>query len=397
MSNRSDPTPIPVLQIITRFIVGGAQETVMLMADHLNNQPEFDSTYRVDVVSGPQTGAEGSLQEEIRRRGVQLTIVPELLREISPVNDIKAIFKLRRLIQDGNYQIVHTHSSKAGVLGRIAARLAGVPHIVHTVHGWSFHDQMSTNRRRIYVWLEKIGRLWGKHVIVVSTPDIQKGIDEGLGHPEEYHLIRSGVELNRFGHPSVSAGEMKAKLGIPLDAFVVGSVTRLSLQKAPLDLIKAWGAVGRQYPNVWFLIVGDGPLRPEVEAKAAALGISERLVLTGLRRDVPELLNCFDCFVISSKWEGLPRVLPQAMAAGVPIVATDADGTREAIKDQHNGFLVPRGRSDLIAERIEQLIEDENLRDRFVEIGQREAVLFGDLKMVRDIDRFYQEIIGSNN
>ena len=146
-----------ILAPITRLIIGGAQETVMLTADYHANLPEFVGKYEIDVVSGPQTGPEGSLIEEVRRRGTKLMIMSELVREVSPVNDLKAVWKLRQLMIDGKYDIVHTHSSKAGVLGRIAAKWAGVPLVIHTVHGWSYHEHMSASKKSFYVALEKVG------------------------------------------------------------------------------------------------------------------------------------------------------------------------------------------------------------------------------------------------
>lgn len=385
---------IRVLHIITRLIIGGAQENTMLAADHFNNHPDFCDRYAVDVISGPQTGPEGSLQEEIRQRNTKLIIVPELLREISPFNDLRAIFVLRRLIKAGNYDVVHTHSSKAGVLGRLAARLAGVPLIVHTVHGWSFHDQMSPRLRRVYVLLEKVGRWAGHSMIVVAQPDIEKGLAAGIGRSAaEYQVIRSGIELDRFKVSEEKRKKVRAEFQLGVDDLVVGSVIRLSPQKAPLDLIDALVTVGKRYPQTKFLIVGDGPLRPAVEARAAAGGIADRLILTGLRRDVPALLNGMDIFVITSKWEGLPRVLPQAMATRLPIVATEADGSAEAIRSGVNGYLVPRGRSDIVADKISSLIDDRDLRIAMGQAGFDAVPPFGDIEMVRQLDRYYRDLL----
>ena len=236
---------IRVLHIITRLIIGGAQENTMLAADHFNNHPDFCDRYEVDVISGPQTGPEGSLQDDVRQRNTKLIIVPQLLREISPINDLRAIFKLRRLIKEGHYAVVHTHSSKAGVLGRLAARWAGVPLVVHTVHGWSFHDQMSPLLKRVYVLLEKIGRWAGHGMIVVAQRDIEKGLAEGIGRNRaEYRVIRSGIELDRFKVSEEKRKLVRAEFGIGVDDLVIGSVIRLSPQKAPLDLIDALITVG---------------------------------------------------------------------------------------------------------------------------------------------------------
>lgn len=389
--------PIRVLHPITRLIIGGAQENTMLTAERMTHDPAFAGRYAVDVVSGPQTGPEGSLIEEVRERGVALTILPELRREISPANDLRALLTLRHMMRgsDGHprYDIVHTHSSKAGVLGRIAARAASVPLIVHTVHGWSFHDRMAPRRRAVYIGLEKLGASLGHALIVVSPHDIEKGLAVGIGKREDYTLIRSGIELERFGHPQVPPATVRAQLGIPAEALVVGSVTRLSQQKAPLDLVEAFAHIHRARPDAWFLIVGDGSLRAEVEARLHTLGLAERTRLTGLRRDVPELLAAFDLFMLSSLWEGLPRVLPQAMATGLPIVCTQADGSAEAVRDGENGFLAPRGDPAALAAPALRLLNDPALRQQMGEAGRRLAPTFSAAQMVVDIDTLYQRLL----
>ncbi len=385
--------PIPVLHPITRLIIGGAQENTMLTADMHNHDPEFNGRYQVTITSGPQTGSEGSLIEEVRQRNVPLTILPELVREINPIKDITAVFKLRQMMKDGGYTIVHTHSSKAGLLGRWAAKMAGIPIIIHTVHGWSFHDRMSPAKLKLYILLERFGSRFSDAVIVVSPKDIEKGLAQGIGKREEYHLIRSGVELDRFGHPQQPPAEIRAELGIPADALVVGSVTRLSLQKAPLDLVDAFAEIARKRPLTHFIIVGDGPLRPDVEAKIRELGLSDQITLTGLRRDVPELMAAFDIFVLSSLWEGLPRVLPQAMATGLPIVATRADGSAEAVAEGENGFLVQRGQPKALADKVLLLLNDAELREKMGKNGRSRAYTFGARKMVQDIDTLYQKLL----
>jgi glycosyltransferase involved in cell wall biosynthesis len=388
---------IRVLHPITRLIIGGAQENTMLTAELMNHADPYRGRYQVEVVSGPQTGPEGSLIEEVRARQVKLTIMPEMVRQISPANDGKALLQLRAMMRgaDGKpaYEIIHTHSSKAGVLGRLAAKWAGVPVIVHTVHGWSFHDRMSPRKKALYVLLEKIGDRVGDAMIVVSPKDIDKGLAEGISRRERYTLIRSGIEMDRFGKPHLAREEMRRQLEIPTGALVVGSVTRLSAQKAPLDLVDAFAEVSRTHPDVYFIVVGDGPLRAEVEAALQAQGIAERTILTGLRRDVPELMATFDVFVLTSLWEGLPRVLAQAMATGLPIVCTRADGSAEAVAEGENGYLVERGNTTEMAERVLALLSDGELRARLGAEGRRRAPEFSVTTMVAEIDALYTRLL----
>jgi glycosyltransferase involved in cell wall biosynthesis len=381
-------TRIRVLQIITRLIVGGAQETVMLIADMLDK-----SRWAVDVLAGPQTGSEGSLVEHIRERGISLTIEPALVREINPAKDLLALIRLTRFIKRGRYTIVHTNSSKAGILGRWAAWLARTPIILHTVHGWGHHDHQHPLVRGTYITLERLILPITDRLIAVSPRNIEKGLCDGIGRPEDYVVIRSGIELDRFGHPQVPREETRVALGIPLDAPVVGSVTRFSAQKAPLDFVRAAAIVAQSAPETWFVMVGDGPLRAEVEALVAASGLSDRLVLTGLRRDVPELMATFDVLALTSLWEGLPRVLPQAMATGLPIVATAIDGNAEAVTSGENGLLVPPEDPTALAGAILELLRDPSRAARMGQVGRARAGEFGARKMADEIAELYARLL----
>lgn len=379
---------IRVLHPITRLIVGGAQENTLLTAQLLD--PDL---WDVEVVSGTQTGSEGSLIGHAQKHGVALILEPSLVREVNPIQDLRALFRLARLMRRGKYTIVHTHSSKAGILGRWAAKLAGVPVIVHTVHGWGHHDHQHPLVRAYYIWLEKLTLPITDKLIVVSPLNIDKGLADGIGRAEDYVVIRSGIELDRFGRPQVARDETRANWGIPCDVPLVGTVTRLSPQKGPLDFVRAAAAIAQAVPEAWFMMVGDGPLCDEVKALAAQLGVADRLVLTGLRRDIPELMAAMDIFVLSSLWEGLPRVLPQAMASGLPIGATAIDGSAEAIEEGVNGLLTPPGEPQRLAEAVIRLLRDPELARRMGAAGRVRAVEFDVRTMVAQIAGLYQELL----
>lgn len=350
-------TPIRVLHPITRLIVGGAQENTMYTAALLDK-----ARFQAEILCGPQTGSEGSLIEEVRQRGVPLTILPDLLRQVSPLHDLRAVWQLVDILRRGKYTIVHTHSSKAGILGRLAARLAGTPIVVHTVHGWSFHDYMPRLVRWTYILLERLCATWSDALIVVAQSDIEKGLRAGIGRPAQYHRIRSAIPLDEFDPARADPAAVRRELGLPVDAVVVGNVGRFSPQKNPLDWVRVAGIIGRAHPEVRFLLVGDGPLRPQVEARLAQEGLAGRTVLTGLRRDVPRLLSAMDIFLLTSLWEGLPRVIPQAMAMGLPVVANRADGMNEAIQDGQTGCLCAPGDIDEAARRCLELIKGPQKR-----------------------------------
>jgi glycosyltransferase involved in cell wall biosynthesis len=380
---------IRVLHVITRLIVGGAQENTMLTAALLDAD-----RHAVAVGCGPQTGPEGSLIPEVRERGIPLTILPSLVREVNPLKDMAALVALVRLIRRGRYDVVHTHSSKAGILGRWAAYLAGAPVIVHTVHGWGHHDRQHPLVRHLYIVLEQLTQRITDRLIVVSPRNIQKGLADGIATSEKYVTIRSGIDLERFWQPSRPPEAVRGELGIPLRVPVVGTVTRLSPQKAPLDFVTVAAQVAAQRQDVHFVLVGDGPLRPDVEAQVSALGLTARVHLTGLRRDVPDLMHSFDVFALTSLWEGLPRVLPQAMVTGLPIVATAVDGNAEAVADGVNGYLTPPGDPRAMATALLGLLETPALSKSMGEAGQAKAGEFDLRKMVSDIAALYRVLLG---
>jgi len=380
---------IRVLHLITRLIVGGAQENTMLTASFLDK-----SRYEVEVWSGPQTGSEGSLKEEYRKRGIKLEFIPELVREVNPVKDFLALFKIIRKLKRQPFDIIHTHSSKAGILGRIAAKLAGVPAIFHTVHGWSFHDRMSFAERKIFIALEKWTERFTDNIITVTDLDIKKGLDAGISKPDKYVTIHSGIEIERYRDIQVDIQKKRQELGIEEDAIIVGTVARLSPQKAPLDFVEVVANVHRSYPDVKFVYVGDGPLREIVEDRIREHRLENVISLLGLRCDVPELLHCIDIFALSSHWEGLPRVFPQAMAAGKPIVATRIDGASEAIQHGTNGFLVEAGDVKGFSHYVGLLIKDKHLRNVMGRKGlDMIDPAFSARDMVLQISRVYDELL----
>lgn len=381
--------PVRVLHLITRLIVGGAQENTLYTAAGLDPR-----RYQVTVLSGPQTGSEGSLIEEARQQGIALELLPTLVRQISPLQDLRTLQVLVQHLRQERYTIIHTHSSKAGILGRIAAHVAGVPVILHTVHGWSFHDYMPLITRWLYILLERLCARYSDVLIVVTRRDEEKGLRAGIGRPDQYRLIRSAIPLQQFDPSRGQRQQVRLALNIPQQALVLGNIGRFSPQKNPLDWVRIAGSLAERYPDLYFLMVGDGPLRPAVEAELQRQGIASRTRLTGLRRDIPQMLSAMDIFLLTSLWEGLPRVLPQAMSMGLPVVANQADGTQEAIQHGVTGFLVQPGHLEKAVNYCAQLIEDPALRRSLGEAGQEFARREFDLaRMLEQIDQTYQELL----
>ncbi len=376
--------PLRVLHVITRMVVGGAQENTILSCA-LIDPVHFPST----LLTGPETGTEGDLHDEARSRGVRMVFEPSLVRRVSPWHDLIVIYKLYRAIRAGRYDVVHTHSSKAGIVGRIAAWLAGTPVIIHTAHGWSFNQHQPRILYWVYVWLERFCARFSDAIIVVGKPDRTEGLSLGIGKPEKYRLIRSGIEVTAYRDVLISREEARARLGLPCDAFVIGSVGRLAEQKAPLDLLEAFLPVAGLRPEARLVFIGDGPQRAELEAEIARRGMGSRVVVAGLRRDVPELLRAFDVFALASRWEGLPRVFPQAMAAGLPIVATMVDGAPDAITPGVNGWLVQVGDMDAMAQRLGALAADPETAKRMGAAGRARVEEFSAHRMVYELAELY--------
>ncbi len=374
--------PARVLHVITRMIVGGAQENTLLSCA-LMDPNRFTS----EILSGPETGAEGELHSECARRGVEVAVEPALVRRVAPLLDTIVLARLVRFIRAGRFDIVHTHSSKAGILGRLAARLARTPIVVHTIHGWGFHRRQRPGEFNAYVQLERWCAPLCDALVVVGRADRDEGLALGIGRPAQYHLIRSGIEVEAYRNVKTTRAEARTRLGVPLDAFVVGSVGRLSEQKAPLDLLAAFEPIFAKFPNAHLVIVGDGPLRPRVERRIGELGMGGRVHLTGLRHDVPDLLRAFDVLALASRWEGLPRVFPQAMAAGLPIVATRVAGAADAVEHGINGFLVDGGDLPAFSNFLRELAGDEECGRR---MGSRSASRLDEFSATRMVEKLTQ-------
>ena len=380
---------ISVMHLITRLIVGGAQENTLYTAALLD-----PARYKVQVISGAQTGSEGSLIEEARQQGIPLGILPELVRQISPLKDLQALIKLYRLLQREPYQVLHTHSSKAGILGRLAGHLAGTPVIIHTVHGWSFHDYMSPWLQKTYILLERWMAHYTQALVAVSQKDIDKGLQAGIGRPDQYHLIRSAIPIEQFDASLFDRGKIRQALGIPEQAVVIGFVGRFSPQKNPLDWVRVAKQVGQNQKDVFFLMVGDGPLRDQVEAQLLQAGIRDRTVLTGLRRDIPALLACMDMFMHTSLWEGVPRAIVQALCIELPVLAYSADGVQEIIQNGENGYIFQPGEVKKMAEVCEHLVQHPELRKALGQRGRERVMQEFDLqKMIAQISALYEQFV----
>jgi glycosyltransferase involved in cell wall biosynthesis len=269
-----------------------------------------------------------------------------------------------------------------------------VPVIVHTVHGWGHHPYQRQLVQKIYIFAERKTLPFTDRLIAVSGLNVDKGLRDRIGTRDNYSVIHSCINLDDFSRPKADPAATRKALGIDAASPVVGTVSRLSHQKNPLDFVRMAGQVKKDIPAAKFLFVGDGPLRAETEALIRELHLEQDIILTGLRLDVPDLLAVMNIFTLTSLWEGLPRVIPQAMVAGLPVVANNVDGNAEIIRDGVNGFLTPPGNISQMAEIIVRLLRDEPLKQAIVSQGRQTAVQeFSLHDMVKKIETLYDELL----
>lgn len=383
-----------VAHIITRLILGGAQENTLYTA--IGQQRDYDVT----LIVGVDDGTEGTLLDRARAANVRVVVVPTLVRPISPITDMRALVALVRLLRNGRFDIVHTHSSKAGILGRLAARLAGVPVVVHTLHSLVFHEYQATWKNALYVWLKKRCAPMTDVLISVNEQTVKGAIAAGIGQPGQYVTIYSGIDLDRFlgVREALDPAAAKRRVGIPPDAPVVGKIARLFPLKGHEQFIEAAAEIARLHPDVWFLLVGDGPLREGLEQRLAALQLLERTVFTGRvpPDEVPACIQAMDVVVHTSLREGIARVLPQAGAVGKPVVTFDLDGAPEVIHDGVSGYIVPPLDTGALARRTVELLRDPSRREAMGEAGRAFAARnFSVERMVARINEQYERLLAA--
>ena len=376
-----------VLLIITRLTTGGDTNVVLDIASHLNNHPRFAA----DLAAGPVPPEEVDLTFLARERNIPTRIVPCLINHIDPMLNMRAILQLRKLMIKGQYEIVHTHSSVAGVIGRIAALSAGVPAIVHHVHGWGIQEGMSAGMRTLYLGLERLCASFTKRLIVVSRPTRQKGLAYRIGREDQYALIYNGIQLEKF-RQKYDERQVRLELGLDPDCRVVGMIGRLDRQKNPLDFIRAAAIVRKRYQKVQFLIAGEGVLRNECRSLIQDLNLDGNFFLLGFRNDVEKIMAVLDLIVSSSLWEGLPVVFQEAMSAGKPIVANDVDGASDVIIDGETGYRVAPHKPAEMAERILNLLGSDDLCKRMGLAAQRNAESFSSEQMLDRLVSLYQDV-----
>jgi glycosyltransferase involved in cell wall biosynthesis len=379
-----------VIHVITRLIIGGAQENTIATVLGLQKYPGLQTS----LIAGPTTGPEGSLEGAFASKPELLHILPSLVRPVAPWHDLLAWRRLTTMFRAQRPRIVHTHSGKAGVLGRLAARRAGVPIIVHTIHGPSFGAFQGPLANAVFLAAERRAAKVTTRFVSVAEAMTRQYLAAGVGRPGQFTRIFSGFALEPF-LAARNDPALRARLGIAPADFVVGKIARLFRLKGHDDLIDAAPETLRRHPPTKFLLVGDGAWRRRLEGRIRARGLEKNFIFTGLvpPADMPRYVAVMDVVAHLSRREGLARALPQALAAGRPVVAYDCDGANEVCISGQTGFLIRPGDVESLARRLAQLAGDGALRERLGRSGRELARgHFAVETMVEKIYMLYMEL-----
>jgi glycosyltransferase involved in cell wall biosynthesis len=377
------PARARIAHVITESNLGGAQRNTLLSLQGL-----LAAGLDVELICGPG----GPLPEEARASGAVAHLVPELVRPVDPVRDLRALVAIHRLCRQRRYAIVHTHCTKAGWLGRAAAWGARVPVIVHTIHGAPF-ELARDARTRVFLTLERLAARVTHRLVCVGETFRRHVAGWGIAPEDKLITIYSGVDFGAHV-PRRAVAETKRALGLE-DAWpIVGCVGRLTEAKALHYLIEAVAGLRHKYPRLRLLLVGDGPLRPALQAVSQRLGCAEAVDFLGERDDVADLLPTFDVYAMSSRWEGVGRAMTEAMLAGLPVVATDVGGVGELVIDGRTGLVRPPGDPGALATAIDLVISDRDLALGLGTAGRERArELMGADRMVDDLCRLYTGLL----
>lgn len=388
---------IKVLHLITRLDKGGSAENTLLTLLGLNK-----NRYEVLLAKGPSIDSQMSPQERIevdrsiraaQYAGVGVVTIPGLLRRIAPLYDLLSFLKVLGIIRREKPKIVHTHTSKAGFLGRLAAFMAKTPVIVHTPHGHIFYEYFGRVTTCIFVLIE---RLLAKITDKIITLTNREGLDHvrfKIAPPEKFVTIHSGVDIQKFITAKLGGDSLKRSFGMGAESLVVGTVGRLVPVKGHKYLIEAAPKILKEVPGVKFVLVGDGYLRPKLERLTYTLNVQDAFLFLDWRSDIPEIMRMFDLFALPSLNEGMGKVLVEAMAAGKPIVASNAGGIPDLVMDGDNGLLVPPKNSDQLAEAIIKLLKDDKRRTEMGNRGEAMVKRYSVESMVKKIDALYMELL----
>jgi glycosyltransferase involved in cell wall biosynthesis len=380
---------IRVMRLIARLNVGGPAIHTTLLTEQLDPQ-----RFQSQLVTGKEGENEGHMWDLMGHRDWQPTVIPSLGREISPKNDWRTLQEVVRLMKRERPTIVHTHTAKAGFVGRIAARLSGVPIIVHTYHGNVFKGYFSPKKTQMFIKIERLLATFTNRIIVLGEQQKQEILQLGIGVEKQYRIIPLGLDLSPFLQAEQLRGELRKELGIAPEVPLVGIVARLVPIKAIDLLLQAVPKVLQVVPNARFLIVGDGELRGELEALAKQLNIQNSVIFTGFRSDLPRVNADLDCKVLCSLNEGLPVAVIEALAAARPVVATDVGSVKDLVVPGESGVLVPAQDVEALAQGIIEVLSNPQQAAQWGLAGRARVYPQLDIsRLVRDVEHLYLDLL----
>jgi len=381
--------------------MGGSAQNTLLTA--LNHDPQRYSVFLIkgSTHESAMTEAEAQLVNKqlatAKKQGIEVVDLPALVRRISPFNDIKSFVSILRILRKSKPDIVHTHTSKAGILGRLAAWMARVPIIIHTPHGHVFYGHFGRSLSRIFLQMEKLLATITHHQIALTPEESNDYLNLGVSKPGKTTVIHSGVDLQQFSKGAKQHTRKREELGIPSDSLVIGYVGWLIPIKGVTYLVSAMAKVAEKYPKSLLVLVGKGDDKGEEEIKlkeqVERAGLESKVRFLGWRSDVDEIMGCCDIFVLPSLNEGMGRVLVEAMAAGLPIVASRVGGIPDLVEDGKNGLLVPPADASALESAISDLLADKKNRKRMGKAGKKMCRPYSAEAMVEQIDDLYRDLL----
>ena len=381
---------LKICHLITRMIIGGAQENTLFSC-----RGQIENGHQVTLTTGPTTGPEGKLLEEQKVDGLQVDIFPNMIRALNPMKDFKAYIDLKKYFKEQKFDVVHTHASKAGIIGRAAAWAAKVPAVIHTVHGPAFHRYEKPWKNKLYISAEKYAAKRCHKIVCVADAMTNQFLEAGISKPEMYQTVYSGMNLDDYLQLD-SDKSIRKKYDIPDDAVVIGKIARLFELKGHEFLIQAAKRLIDKNDKVHILLIGDGLLRSEIENEIKSLGIEKNFHFSGLipPREVPIHTAAMDIVCHLSLREGLPRAVVQGLAAEKPVVAYNLDGAPEVVFNDETGYICPAESVDEVTVALEKLVNSEDLRRKLGQAGRKlVSEKFAWQKMVDDLELIYAEVL----
>jgi len=372
---------IKVLHVITKFTTGAGGNTLI---SALGMDP---ARYEVWIAAS----AGGELWERAERGGIRMVVLRRFRETISPLNDVFVLLQLVRLIRRERFSIVHTHTSKGGFLGRLAAWICHTPVIVHAIHAFSFHEHVTRSQRIIYLLLERLVRRKTHAFIAVAPQVAREAVERRVVPPGRVIVVPSSVDLDDVPEGTFHAA--RRMFDVPPRAPLIGTVGRITFQKAPVDFVRMAAIVARERPDARFAMIGDGPMLDDVRRESERLGVE--IALPGFRDDAPSIAAAFDVFVMPSLYEGLGRALTEALASGRPVVASAVNGVPDLVVPGATGLLVPPGDPEACARAVLWMLDHPREAEAMGNQGRIVVRnLFGPEVMVRAIDETYRGLLG---